>query len=186
MAYLPRGIDNSTGGFEFPVSERFRLDGGIVGLSYGYGSWYQILRNDGYADYNRAQGTIVPLAGFRSGVVRGAIHPGDGQGTCGGHGWLGQLRTRRRFLERVRYTGKPFPMLENVHAYENGIELQFSEPVSLTPPLWPRTISFSNGTTSIRRLWLARVFREAAFAGRPRPGQCGAGRGCPGREVGLP
>ena len=56
MAYIPRGIDNSTGGFEFPVSKRFGpLSGEIVGLSYGYGSWYQILRNDDYADYNRAR-----------------------------------------------------------------------------------------------------------------------------------
>ena len=132
MAYLPRGIDNSTGGFEFPVSERFGpLDGGIIGLSYGYGSWYQILRNDGYADYNRAQGTIVPLAGeFRSGVVRGAIHPGDGQFYVAGTDGWGNYALDDGSLERVRYTGKPFLMLENVHAYENGIELQFSDPVS--------------------------------------------------------
>ena len=128
MAYLPRGIDNSTGGFEFPVSERFGpLDGGIIGLSYGYGSWYQILRNDNYGDYNRAQGTIVPLAGeFRSGVVRGAIHPGDGQFYVAGTDGWGNYALDDGSLERIRYTGKAFPMLENLHAYENGIELQFS------------------------------------------------------------
>jgi len=132
MAYLPRGIDNSTGGFEFPVSERFGpLNGGIVGLSYGYGSWYEILRNDDYADYNRAQGTIVPLVGeFRSGVVRGAINPGDGQFyVVGTDGW-GNYALEDGSLERIRYTGKVFPKLKNVHAYENGIELQFSHPVS--------------------------------------------------------
>ena len=33
-------------------------------------------------------------------------------------------------LERVRYTGKPYPMLKKVHGYENGIELQFSSKLS--------------------------------------------------------
>ena len=131
MAYLPRGIDNSTGGFEFPVSERFGpLNGAIVGLSYGYGSWYQILRNNTYAEYDRAQGVIVPLAGeFRAGVVRGAIHPGDGQFYVAGTDGWGNYALEDGSLERIRYTGKAFPMLENVHAYENGIELQFSSPL---------------------------------------------------------
>jgi len=132
MAYLPRGIDNSTGGFEFPVSEQFGpLNGSIVGLSYGYGSWYRILRNDNYADYDRAQGTIVPLAGeFRAGVVRGAMHPGDGQFyVAGSDGW-GNYALDDGSLERVRYTGKALPMLKKVHAHENGIELQFSDPLT--------------------------------------------------------
>ena len=132
MAYIPRGIDNSTGGFEFPVSERFGpLSGEIVGLSYGYGSWYQILRNDDYADYNRAQGTIVPLAGeFRSGGMRGAINPKDGMFyAVGSDGW-GNYSLDDGSLERVRYTGKPYPMLKKVHGYENGIELQFSSKLS--------------------------------------------------------
>jgi mono/diheme cytochrome c family protein len=132
MAYLPRGIDNSTGGFEFPESDRFGpLNGKIIGLSYGYGSWFQILRNDGYADYGRAQGAIVPLAGeFRSGVVRGAVHPGDGMFyVVGTDGW-GNYALEDGSLERIRYTGKSFPMLENVHGYENGIELQFSSKLS--------------------------------------------------------
>ena len=132
MAYLPRGIDNSTGGFEFPESARFGpLNGKIIGLSYGYGSWFQILRNDGYADYGRAQGAIVPLAGeFRSGVVRGAVHPGDGMFyVVGTDGW-GNYALEDGSLERIRYTGKAFPMLENVHGYENGIELRFSAKLS--------------------------------------------------------
>jgi mono/diheme cytochrome c family protein len=132
MAYLPRGIDNSTGGFEFPVSERFGpLSGKIVGLSYGFGSWYQILRNDGYADYDRAQGAIVPLAGeFRAGGMRGAINPKDGMFyVVGSDGW-GNYALEDGSLERIRYTGKSYPMLEKVHGYENGIELQFSSKLS--------------------------------------------------------
>jgi len=132
MAYLPRGIDNSTGGFEFPSSDRFGpLSGKIVGLSYGFGSWYQILRNDGYADYDRAQGTIVPLAGeFRAGGMRGAINPKDGMFyAVGSDGW-GNYALEDGSLDRIRYTGKSLPMLENVHGYENGIELKFSSKLS--------------------------------------------------------
>ena len=128
MAYLPRGIDNSTGGFEFPVSERFGpLNGAIVGLSYGYGSWYQILRNDNYADYDRAQGTIVPLAGeFRAAWCAARFIPATVSSTSRGTDGWGNYALEDGSLERIRYTGKAFPMLENVHAYENGIELQFS------------------------------------------------------------
>jgi len=132
MAYLPRGIDNSTGGFEFPESDRFGpLSGKILGLSYGYGSWFRVVRNDGYADYGRAQGAIVPLAGeFRAGVVRGAVHPGDGMFyVVGTDGW-GNYALEDGSLERIRYTGKAFPMLENVHGHENGIELRFSARLS--------------------------------------------------------
>jgi hypothetical protein len=94
-------------------------------LSYGYGSWYQILRNDDYADYNRAQGTIVPLPGeFRAGGMRGAINPKDGMFyAVGSDGW-GNYSLDDGSLERVRYTGEPYPMLKKVHGYENGIELQ--------------------------------------------------------------
>lgn len=128
MAYLPRGIDNSTGGFEFPKSDRFGpLDGSIIGLSYGYGSWFEILRNDSYTDYGRAQGSVVPLDGeFRAGVVRGAVHPGDGMFyVVGTDGW-GNYAIDEASLDRIRYTGKTFPKLENVHGRENGIELKFS------------------------------------------------------------
>ena len=77
LMYIP--IDNSTGGFEFPVSKRFGpLSGEIVGLSYGYGSWYQILRNDDYADYNRCPGNHRSFDEFRAGGMRGAINPKDG------------------------------------------------------------------------------------------------------------
>jgi len=132
MAYLPRGIDNSTGGFEFPTSGRFGpLSGKIVGLSYGFGSWYQILRNDEYADYDRAQGTIVPLVGeFRAGGMRGAINPKDGMFyVVGSDGW-GNYALEDGSLDRIRYTGKSSPVLENVHGYQNGIELQFSSKLS--------------------------------------------------------
>jgi mono/diheme cytochrome c family protein len=100
-------------------------------LSYGYGSWYQILRNDDYADYNRAQGTIVPLSGeFRAGGMRGAINPKDGMFyAVGSDGW-GNYSLDDGSLERVRYTGEPYPMLKKVHGYENGIELHFSSKLS--------------------------------------------------------
>ena len=56
MAYIPRGIDNSTGGLNLSDNKRF----GPLGaericwfeLRVHGNSWYQILRNDD-ADYNR-------------------------------------------------------------------------------------------------------------------------------------
>jgi len=63
-------------------------------------------------------------------VVRGAIHPGDGQFYIAGTDGWGNYALEDGSLERVRYTGKAFPMLEKVHAHENGIELHFSAKLS--------------------------------------------------------
>jgi hypothetical protein len=47
----------------------------------------------------------------------------------GSDGW-GNYSLDDGSLERVRYTGKQYPMLKKVHGYENGIELRFSSKLS--------------------------------------------------------
>ena len=87
MCFIPRGIDNSTGGMVFVDSERWGpLGKSLIGLSYGYGSHYLILRDESVP---RAHGAVVPLKGeFLSGVNRGRINPEDGQlYVVGTDGW---------------------------------------------------------------------------------------------------
>lgn len=128
MCFIPRGVDNSTGGMVFMDSPRWGpLGQSLLGLSYGYGSHYLILRDESVP---RAQGATVPLPGeFTSGVVRGQVRPQDGQlYVVGTDGW-GNYAIDDGCLNRVRYTGQPVyqPIGFQVHA--NGLRIDFTEPV---------------------------------------------------------
>ena len=74
MLYLPRGLDNSSGGQVFVDSDRWGpLGGQLVHLSFGGGRAFLVLRDefDGWI-----QGAAVPIAGeFASGVHRGRFNP---------------------------------------------------------------------------------------------------------------
>ena len=61
LCYIPRGVDNSTGGMVEITSDKWGpLTGNHVGLSYGANTHYLILRD---AAANRPQGAVVPLQG---------------------------------------------------------------------------------------------------------------------------
>src|SRR5207249_3607119 len=78
LFYLPRGLDNSSGGQVYVSSDRWGpMQGQLIHLSYGQGSHFLVLRDD--VD-GQAQGAIVPLVGeFLSGAHRGRFNPKDGQ-----------------------------------------------------------------------------------------------------------
>ena len=130
MVWIPRGVDNSTGGMEFVRSDRWGpLGNSLLGFSYGYGSHYLIL-----IDKNnpRKQGAIVPLEGeFSSGVTRGRINPVDGQlYVVGTEGW-GNYASEDGCFARVRYTGKPVFKPVAFRVAYNGLEIDFTEPVDV-------------------------------------------------------
>lgn len=125
LCYVPRGIDNSTGGMVEVTSDKWGpLVGRFIGLSYGSGLQYLILR-DGTG--LRAQGATVPLDGeFKAGVIRGAFHPKDGQlYVVGLDGW-GDYSTQDGCFHRVRYTGKPVRKPIGFRIHSNGIRIDFS------------------------------------------------------------
>lgn len=131
MCFIPRGVDNSTGGMVFVDSERWGpLGQSLIGLSYGYGSHYAILRDE---SVSRAQGATVPLKGeFTSGVVRGRINPEDGQlYVVGTDGW-GNYASADGCLNRVRFTGKPVYQPNGFQVHSNGIRIDFTSPVDAT------------------------------------------------------
>ena len=124
MCFIPRAIDNSTGGFVEITSDRWGpYKGNHVGLSYGANTQYLILR-DGKGP--RPQGATVPLAGeFLSGVVRGAFRPSDGQlYVVGLDGW-GDYSLADGNLQRVRYTGGEMYQPSGFEVFENGIRIDF-------------------------------------------------------------
>ena len=128
LAYVPRGIDNSTGAPVFVTSENWGpVQGQLVGLSYGYGSHYLVLRGP---ESPPAQHAVVPLPGeFLSGVHRGRFSPVDGQlYTVGTQGW-GNYAQFDGSLQRVRYTGEPIRHPIGFGVFTNGIRVDFDHPL---------------------------------------------------------
>ena len=125
LCYIPRGIDNSTGGMVEITSKQWGpFQGSHIGLSYGSGTHYLILRD---ATGPRPQGAVVPMSGdFLAGVMRGDFHPQDGQLYVAGLDGWGDYSVRDGCLQRVRFTGNKVrkPMGFKIHA--NGIRIDFT------------------------------------------------------------
>lgn len=130
LVYLPRGMDNSSGGQVWlPEGSLGPLGGQMVHLSYGAGTAFLVLRDE---VAGQPQGAIVPLpVEFRSGSHRGRYRPDDGcLYVCGMGGW-GTYTPDPGCLERIRYVddANPTAMPTGLHVHDNGIVVRFSEPV---------------------------------------------------------
>ncbi|WP_231741090.1 plastocyanin/azurin family copper-binding protein [Thalassoglobus neptunius] len=128
LVYLPRGIDNSSGGqIEISSDSWGPLRDEMVHLSFGTGSHFLLLRDE---VRGVEQGTIVPLPGeFLSGAHRGRFHPLDGQLYVTGMAGWGAYSIEDGCFQRVRYTGDSVQLPVSVSAHENGIHVQFSAPI---------------------------------------------------------
>ena len=128
LVYLPRGLDNSSGGQVFAASDRFGpLGHHWIHLSFGAGSAFLLLRDnvDG-----QPQGAVVPLPGeFTSGVHRGRMNPKDGQLYVSGMAGWGSYTPLDGCFERIRYTGEPAQLPVGFHAVENGVIVSFTRPI---------------------------------------------------------
>jgi len=128
MAYLPRGLDHSSGGQTFIDSDRWGpLAGQLLHFSFGACTHFLVLRDE---VAGQLQGAIVPLPGdFRSGVHRARFSPADGQlYVCGMNGWQSYAVDDGCF-QRVRYTGGRVQQPIRIRAHENGVLLGFSSPL---------------------------------------------------------
>ncbi len=124
LIHLPRGIDNSPGSRLFLNNERFGpLGKSILGVSYGTGSWYTLLRDvvDG-----TPQAALVPQRGlFTSGASRVAVNPMDGSVFVAGLDGWGDYAVSEGSLHRIRYTGRRFVTPVSWRAHRNGILVTF-------------------------------------------------------------
>ncbi|MEO6811434.1 MAG: DUF6797 domain-containing protein, partial [Isosphaeraceae bacterium] len=128
LVYLPRGLDNSSGGQVFVTSDRFGpLRDQFLHFSFGMGTHFLLLREQ---VGGQTQGAAVPMPGeFRSGAHRGRFNPVDGQLYVSGMSGWGSYTTDDGSFQRVRYTGKPVQLPTAFHALENGVLLSFSRPL---------------------------------------------------------
>lgn len=137
MVYMPRALDNSSGGQAYVADDRWGpMKGQMIHFSYGAASHFLLLRDevDGVA-----QGAMVPLVGdFLSGVHRGRFRPQDGQLYVGGAKGWGNYAVEDGNVQRVRYTGRPFQAPIGVHVHENGVWLKFAQKLD---PDWVTDLS---------------------------------------------
>lgn len=128
LAYLPRGLDNSSGGQVYVSSNSWGpLKGQLVHLSFGAGNHFLVLRDE---VNGQLQGAVVPLAGeFLSGAHRGRFHPTDGQlYVTGMQGW-GTYTPDDGCFDRVRFRGGKVQVPTGFHVHENGVAITFSLPL---------------------------------------------------------
>ncbi|MEM7012322.1 MAG: DUF6797 domain-containing protein, partial [Verrucomicrobiota bacterium] len=129
MAYLPRGVDNSSGGQVFIEGNAKweQLKGAVVHTSFGYGTWGLILRDE---TEGRTQGALVPMPGdCNSGAHRARFSPKDGQlYISGSDGWGNYAMTDGSF-DRVRYVGGNLNLPTSWEAHANGIRVTMTDPI---------------------------------------------------------
>lgn len=133
LCWLPRVIDNSAGGQAWvPEGEWGPLGGALLHLSFGTCTANLILKEQ--VDGVWQGGAVrLPTARFLSGVCRGRFRTtgvgADGHlYVCGLDGWS-TLAAKEGCLQRVRYVGGPPLLPTGVHAYADGLELTFAEPL---------------------------------------------------------
>lgn len=128
LVYLPRGVDNSTGGQCFVEGDRWGLPrGALLSLSWGTGTMLLLLPEKVNGVW---QAAAVPLPGeFRSGAQRGRFRAQDGQLYVSGcQGW-GSYTTDDGCFQRLRWTGAPAQLPVEFHARDNGVLVRFAHPL---------------------------------------------------------
>jgi type 1 glutamine amidotransferase/cytochrome c551/c552 len=123
--WIPRALDNSSGGQVWAAGDRFGpLTGHLVHLSYGR-SWPLLALEDKVGEVR--QGAITPLpVRFESGAMRGRMRPQDGQlYVTGLRGWENNA-VRDGCFERMRYTGAAAHLPVGIRYHEDGVAVTFS------------------------------------------------------------
>ena len=129
LAWLPRMMDNSSGGQTWVTSDRWGpLAGQLLHFSYGKCRMMLVLRE---RVGEVVQGAVIDFPGvsYSSGAMRGRFSPHDGQLYVSGlKGWA-SAAVDDGCLQRVRYTGQPVTLPVKRQTYANGLALSFSEPL---------------------------------------------------------
>jgi hypothetical protein len=173
LVYLPRGLDNSSGGQIMVPDNRWGpLAGQLIHFSFGASSHFLVLRDE---VAGQPQGAIVPLPGeFLSGSHRGRFNPQDGQLYVSGMGGWGAYSVADGCFQRVRYTGAKVQLPRAFHAHENGIRLAFTQPVDAelaTDEGRSRAGCSLNSETTPRPSWMQSTRFSTSFTSVP-DGRC--------------
>ncbi len=131
LAWLPYAVDNSSGAPFWAVTDKWGpLSQQLLFTSYGRCAMFATLRHK--VD-DMEQAAMVPLGlPFDTGIMRGRVHPLDGQVYVAGlRGWLTTAQ-RAGGLFRVRHTGKPAFLPVDFAVTTAGVDLRFSDPLDPT------------------------------------------------------
>jgi sugar phosphate isomerase/epimerase/cytochrome c551/c552 len=153
LAWLPRMMDNSSGGQAWITSDRWGLPGkgsgvGVQGsgrdregeapaelraakllhFSYGKCRMMLVLREQ-VGEVMQGAVIEIPGVGFSSGAMRGCFSPHDGQLYVSGlKGWA-SAAVDDGCLQRVRFTGRPLTLPIDRQTFANGLAITFSQPL---------------------------------------------------------
>ncbi len=140
LIYLPRGIDNSSGGQVFISSDQWgAMRGSLLHFSHGTGTAMHLMV-DKVGDQVQGAVSILPVE-FRSGAHRGRFSPYDHQlYVVGMNGW-GSYAPENACLQRLRYP-KVDPIAPiGFHVRENGMELNLSKAIDNAPSRLKESLS---------------------------------------------
>ena len=129
IAWVPYGVDNSSGGQVFVTSDKWGpFKGDALFESYGKCTLFHVMMEkiDGVTQAGMVQ---FPLK-FDSGIMRARFNEKDGQlYVCGLRGWQTSASRDGGFY-RVRYTGKPVRMPHDYSTHRNGVRITFTSPLN--------------------------------------------------------
>ncbi len=126
IIWMPQEFDSSSGGQVWAGDPRFGpLSGHLLHTSFGKGWLYYLMLHDVGAI---SQAAIVKLPfQFDAGIMRARINPADGQVYATGlSGWQGPPEGKDGCLQRLRYTGRPVKLLDDVAVRPEGLRLRFN------------------------------------------------------------
>jgi hypothetical protein len=131
LLWVDKAIDRSPAELVWINSEKWgTLNGALLNLSYGQGR-IEIVVSDGTGD--TAQGALcrLPIPDFPTGIMRGRVHPTNGQLYLAGlSAWATSQTEQEGGFYRLRPTGQPAALPTAWHIIAGGIELTFSEPLT--------------------------------------------------------
>ena len=149
LCWITNAFDRSPAELLWVTSERWGpLRGSLLNLSYGYGNVY-VVPHEEVAGQMQGGMCELPITPFRTGVMRGRFHPGDGQlYLCGMFAWAGNAIEPGGFY-RVRWTGKPMHLPTRLESHRGGIAITFTESLDRLAATDP--VNYSLKTWSLRR-----------------------------------
>ncbi|EDY16758.1 putative large, multifunctional secreted protein [Chthoniobacter flavus Ellin428] len=128
LCWVPYDWDNSNGDQVWVTSDKWGpLKGSMLYLSYGKSSLFGVLQ-ESIGDVRQGGVFKFPLK-FETGICRARFNPADGQLYVAGlKGWQTNA-AKDGAIERVRYTGKPVTVENELHITDKGITIRFTNEV---------------------------------------------------------
>jgi mono/diheme cytochrome c family protein len=131
LAWVDASMDRSPSELVWVKSKKWgALNGSLLNISYGYGRIYIVPHED---KNGLSQGGLckLPIADLPTGTMRGRFNEDDGQlYVCGMSAWATNQRLEKGGFYRISMTSKASYLPVKIEAFENGIDIEFSEPLA--------------------------------------------------------